>query len=294
MALAAMPVASSALHQPSSSARADSIQIAAQDPDFVRVSLLTTSAGRKVYSAYGHAALRLECPSRGLDYCFTFEMALTPNEKLRFFLGHPKAGFIAAPTARFLAQYKEEGREVMSYTLNLLPDEEQALWRSLDEEMARGACWDFDVTEHTCTSMVAWVVQKSLRSGTITYHDLPTELATGTYRDVVDLCSGHAPWSGLFWKTRIGAKGFRHAAPDRMMMPVLMGQVWMQATIDDAEGHSRPLVLGQGRQLFPSTWQPTATRFTPTRVGAIFALLMCCMIWWHCNRKRRRLASRRG
>lgn len=245
--------------------------LARDSADFVRVSLLTTTAGPEAYSAYGHAALRMECPSAGLDYCFTFEMALTAREKLNFLFGTPKAGFIAASTATFLDNYRSEGRGVTAYELNLLPDEEQTLWRLLDEEMADGAHWDFDVTEHTCTSMTAWVVQKAIHSGSITYHDLPVPLARGTYRDVADLCSEAAPWSGLFWKTRIGLKGFEHARPEKMMMPVLMGDAWQHATIDDAGGHSRPLVVGQPQVLVGQTWTPEPPAVTPLIAGITLA-----------------------
>ena len=44
--------------------------------DFVVASLLVVSPGPAVYQVFGHAALRMQCPSAGLDNVFSFETDL--------------------------------------------------------------------------------------------------------------------------------------------------------------------------------------------------------------------------
>ena len=162
-------------------------QATQQDDDFVRVSLITLGPGDKVYSLYGHTALRLECPSHGLDYCFTFEMALTADEQMRFLLSTAKAGFMAARTDLFFANYRKEGRSISQQQLNLLPQEEQQLWRMLDEELKRGAHWDYNFLTTNCSSMCVWMVERALTAGgeQLVYGTLPAAL-TGTYGDLLD------------------------------------------------------------------------------------------------------------
>ena len=72
---------------------ADSINALAADPDFIKVSLLIVEPGNQVYSQYGHAALRMECPSNNMDFCFSFEMNLSFWQKIKFFFSSAKSGF---------------------------------------------------------------------------------------------------------------------------------------------------------------------------------------------------------
>lgn len=270
---------------------ADSLTIMAQDPGFIRVSLLLITPGEEAYSAWGHASLHLECPSQGLDYCFTFETMLTTLGKFLLFLRYPSAGFAAVPYNEYIKQYSSEGRGVQAYELNLLPAEKQALWRNLDEELGRGAAWKFDVTPHSCATMVTWVVQKSLYSGSITYHDLPAVLTDGDNDDVVNHCSKMRPWPALLLKMRLSQKGWRPASPERMMMPVLMGDAWLHATIDDGQGSSRPLVTGAPRWLIRPQWQPAPPVITPGQVGLILLVLLVGMFVLYCVRRAKRRSS---
>ena len=256
----------------------DSINRMASDPDFIHVSLLTVTPGKEVYSAYGHVALRMECPTKQLDYCFTFEMGISPDQQLRYMIGKAKAGFAAAHTNAFLEQYKTAGRGVTAYRLNLMPHEEQTLWRLLDEEMGRGLRWDFDVTENNCTSMTTWIVTQALDDGArIAYHNLPKALAEGSYVDIIDLCSTNAPWTGLFWKARIGTKGWEHGDVEKMMMPMLMGAAWQHATIESTTGLNRQLVTGEPTTLLPATATTSAPLITPT-IAAMLLMTILTLI----------------
>ena len=49
--------------------------VVAQQPaeDFVIASVCVASPGEDVYSALGHACLRLQCPTYNLDYIYSYE-----------------------------------------------------------------------------------------------------------------------------------------------------------------------------------------------------------------------------
>lgn len=245
-----------------------------QDEDFVRVSLLTLGPGDEVYSLYGHTALRMQCPSHGLDYCFTFEMALTPSEKLKFLFSTAKAGFIAAATDVFLHNYESQGRSITEHQLNLTPTEEQTLWRLLDEDMGRGPHWDYSFLTTNCSSMCIWIVEQALATEGehIAYGPLPSCL-TGTYRDLLAHISADAPWARLFWILRMGTKGQQQGQLADKLAPALLEEAWQQASLVDSAGRRRPVFAGQPRLLARQLHSPEPAVVTPVQ-----ALLLAIII----------------
>lgn len=240
-------------------------QPAQQDDDFVRASLVTLGPGDEVYSCYGHTAIRLECPTHRLDYCFTFEMALTAEEKLKFMFSTAKAGFIAAATETFFSKYKAEGRSISQRQLNLRPAEEQELWRMLDQEMGQGAHWDYNFLTTNCSSMVVWIIERALaRAGErIDYGPLPA-CVSGTYGDLLDHISARAPWARLFWTLRMGTKGSERGQLSDKLAPAVLEAVWADAAITDSAGHRRPVFAAEPQLLAPQLAEPSPTVVTPT------------------------------
>jgi hypothetical protein len=53
----------------------------------------------------------MQCPSKKLDYCFTFEMESGLGGYLKFFGGQAKARFVAVPTKEYLTEYQRESEE---------------------------------------------------------------------------------------------------------------------------------------------------------------------------------------
>ena len=51
----------------------DSVKVLPDSSNFVTASLLVAEPLHALYSVFGHAMLRMECPVHGLDYVFTFE-----------------------------------------------------------------------------------------------------------------------------------------------------------------------------------------------------------------------------
>jgi len=236
-----------------------------QADDFVRAYLLTIGPGEEAYSLYGHTAIRLECPTKDLDYCFTFEMALTAEEMFKFFVSTAKAGFMVAATPLFLSNYQHEGRSVAEQQLNLTPKEEQQLWRLLDEEIAAGAHWDYSFLTTNCSSMCVWIIERALRSEgeQIAYGELPPAV-NGTYGDLLDHIAADAPWHRLFWYLRMGTKSSERGAIADKLAPALLAEAWDKAAIVDSAGHRRPVFAKPQRQLAPQTLTPTACWLTPT------------------------------
>lgn len=81
------------------SVKVDSLNQAASNPDFIQAYLLVISEGKAFYSVYGHAALRMVCKEKGLDYCFTFEMDMNKSSYLDVFTRKAKADLLLCQRA---------------------------------------------------------------------------------------------------------------------------------------------------------------------------------------------------
>ena len=256
---------------------ADSIDRAAQDEDFVRASLLVIGPGDNVVTCFGHAAIRMQCPTHQLDYCFTFEMKLAEGEHTKFLTGQAKAGFMAAPTGVFMEQYKRQGRSIDEYDLNLTPKQEQTLWRNLDREIAQEARWSYDFITVNCGSMCVWIIQQSLLDEHIEYQQLPTVLQ-GTYSDVMDYIAEDAPWLNLYFHVRYFSRRNDTGALADKMAPTLLAEAWQHALLTSPTGGSRPVITAS-RQLAPQTLRTGPVWLTPTRALVIAIIIIIVFIF---------------
>lgn len=83
----------------------------AANPDFIHAYLLIVDAGKAFYSVSGHAAIRMVCAEKGLDYCFSFEPDMDKSSYLDLFTRKAKAGFIPVQSGKFLDAYRQEEGE---------------------------------------------------------------------------------------------------------------------------------------------------------------------------------------
>lgn len=261
---------------------------------FVTASLLTVSPGPAIYSVFGHTAIRMQCPSKGLDYCFSFESELTPGYFFRFFAGECDATFVARRTDEFLAEFKAEGRGVTQCELNLTPREKQELWRSLDEDMMEGAHRKFNLLQNNCTSMALIKIESVLESETIEYGAMPPELSfvNGV---LLRHCSRRSPWAQFLFVTFAGSESDKYWETEFRMSPETLVPVLSHAVIRSTFSHEngRPVLVGGERVLLPlrNTYDATLP-LTPNRVfGALLALSFAYALWQAAGYRRSRGAG---
>ena len=87
--------------------------------DFVIASLVVADPGTVLYSVLGHACIRLQCPAFGMDYCFSYESEDVRQRVFSFLAGKLMMGLFAIPIEDYCALYREDGRGVYEYKLNL-------------------------------------------------------------------------------------------------------------------------------------------------------------------------------
>ena len=154
-------------------AAANAIDSMAARDDFVTASLLILAPLKVLYSVFGHAMLRMECPTHQLDYIYSFESEDDVGTFMRVVAGKAKAKYIAVPTDTFLNDCRETGREVRQYRLNLKPREKQELWQLLDNELLLGAHRNFNLLYTNCLSTTIIDVQRCLIAEQFEWGPLP-------------------------------------------------------------------------------------------------------------------------
>lgn len=237
--------------------------------DYIAASLLVISPDRQIYSVFGHCALRLSCPSQGMDYCFTFETASDTKGMLTFLRGAARGGFLASRTDNYLETYRAAGRGVEQYALNLTPEEKLRLWMTVDEEITRGYSRHYDYLHTHCTSEIVELVKRAILPATISYGELPAPLQ-GSFRDVLQYSSLH-PWNTFLWQTIMGPAGDETEPLEDKLAPKLLPIAWQGATVDG--NASRPLISAAPTALVAATVEQKASCISPTLLFGLFLLV---------------------
>lgn len=265
-----------ALGQKQDDVSEDSLRIAqeAVSPDFIHAYLLTISEGEELYSVLGHTAIRMVAESKGLDYCFTFEVNLSENSDIVILERKAKAGFVYVPTRKFLHSYQDQGRGVVQYELNMTPAQKQTLWKTLDEEVAKGDVWTYDININ-CLSMALYVIDKSLIPEKIEYPHM-NRLMTGSYDDWLDYVTRKSPWMNLILKLEnFDEKTL--SVTDRFSLEFLK-EALPYAIIKSTTGRGRPLVKGRPAVLNRNTLNVEPCWLSPKLAGTMIVMAIVLLI----------------
>lgn len=241
--------------------------------DFVTVSLLVADPGNYLYSVLGHAALRMQCPIFGLDYCFTYQSEEKRNQIFRFFAGNLNMGLFSIPIKEYCDSYYDEGRGVYEYELNLPTSAEQELWRILDEQVAKGMKLPYDYFNRGCAIACLNFVQKALGEQVISYGYLPTNKST---RDYAYIHMAQYPWVWFVLNFICGIDGDKIlSAEKQLLFPIELVNAWQNATIDGVPVISQePVVLVEGKPQWDESW------FTPMLLALLILCLSIANLFW--------------
>lgn len=270
------------------SAKAEVINREAMDENFIQAYLMVVGPGKVFYSVYGHTAIRLVCPKKNLDYCFTFEMDMHKSHYVDIFTRKAYSGFTAAKTEMFIDQYRKEGRSMSAYRLTLKPKQKQRLWQVLDEEVKRGSTWTFDYTTANCLTMALYALGKALMPEQVKFKRMPMAVY-GVYGDWMDYVSRNSPWVGVIMHTVLSGVDGSTLTPEDKLSPDMLASVLPHAVIQDSIGKQRPLVSGAPQTVLPATFEDTPCWFSPKValvLVALIVLLTAGLLYWKHNEKR--------
>lgn len=241
--------------------------------NFVTASLLIASPGEAIYSTYGHSVIRMECPIHNLDYCFSFEEETDMGGFIKFFIGKTDAHMVAVPTAMFLAKFKEEGREVKQYILNLTTHEKQELWRLLDNDYVDENVRHFNLLQNNCSSVSLMAIENVVVDETIDFNGWPDEFKMNNGK-VFRLMTKSSPWLEFISISLGGTECDAYWDQEQRAAPALLKKAIKKAEIVDANGNRRPMINGE-RQIYPLENNIKASPVTPMLV---FGLLFLAVV----------------
>ena len=268
---------------PADSVQTDSVPALPTD---IKASLFDASAGGDLYTSFGHCAIRLECPSKGFDICFTFGLEDSYDEKLAFFSGKGFGTYSVMDTRRYIAAYGMEHRTVMMYELNLTLDEIRRLWEQLDTELSHPTAYRYDYLQTNCSSMCMKALEAALIDEEIVYDQLPPSV-TGTYRDFVRSLGGESPWSEFFWQTLLGSEGEETGILSDKISPFFIVDILRHAHFQHIDGSSRPVLKSpKGKQVNNPTPPPAA--FWPHPMVCMAIVLLVALLLTAVGRVKRK------
>ena len=257
------------------STAAKPFEVLPDSSNFVTVSIIISSPGKGTFYAMGHTGLRLQCPSKGLDYNYSYvtELDQGPLFNLTLMAGKMRAGFEAVAFDEYLDLYRKEGRGVKEFPLNLTLSEERALWELMDNQMMEGINQPFDFINYNCTSRVLRSVETILQSEDIVYPK--TGVLAMCNRDGVTEIMGKHPWIEFLTLTMMSALPPDEPCPlELFICPTLWAELLPQAKIVGLDGSERPALDGEVKELLPVKWQPSPTWWTPIRTFGLMLVLV--------------------
>ncbi len=255
--------------------------------NFVTSSVLVISPTEDIYSVFGHVAIRMECPTHGLDYVFTFESDPGVSGFVTFVNGGADAAFVAVPTNQFLADTSNEGRSVMQYPFNLKPRQKQELWRLLDNDMVAGAHRKFNLLNN-CVSMTIQKLRECSIGDNLLW-DNTQEIETVNNGDWIRRYTSRSPWAEFLFITFVGtAYGDCYDREQRLCPEIFVDELRRATLVNVATGEKRQVITGQGKQLLAETRTHDAFVLSPLLLFGVLLLVVCFITWgewkWGWNR----------
>lgn len=244
--------------------------------DFVTVSLLVADPGKAVYSTMGHSCLRMQCPTFGLDYCFTYESEDVTTRFWDFIAGNLYMGLFTIPTKEYCGWYIEEGRGVYEYKLNIPAWAEQNLWRILDNQVAEGSLLPYDYLKRGCTIACVEFLHNALGDTHIAYDASLYEQAP-TGRDLVRWATTNSLWMRFFVCFIAGSECDKPLhGKKQLLVPADLVDAWKKATINGKPlMSSKPNVLVEGESQAKNGW------FTPLIAMLLVLVLSIANLFWN-------------
>lgn len=240
-------------------------------PDFVQVSLCIadpTTAQQDALGTSGHAFLRLQCQTFGLDYCFSYEGERVNDNLYRYLSGKTKMGMFAFPTADYLRDYRDWNRSVHEYALALPPKAEILLWEIMDNHLTNGISLRQDLNKYGCAITVVRYIKQALGDTPIEY-DPNEEIASMTRREIGYRSLACHPWlrlTSMIFTDNSADKDL--PIDEKLIIPADLADVWQKATVE-----GEPLATYMGDIVEGAHLDNSKPWFTPMFVAILILLI---------------------
>lgn len=242
--------------------------------EFVEAYLLIAEPGGELYSCAGHSALRLKCDTYNLDYCYSYESEMVSERVLTFLAGRLKMGMFALPTETYLSFYRNDGRGVKQYRLNLPEEAKKRLCKVMDDKVKEGVSLPYDFLERGCAQSDLQCLIEALKPFSIDFGHWPDHIAQKTRRELFSDGLDDFPWNRFFVYTLVGVEGDEMVSfVKRVVMPRDILLVLRQAKVE-----GKNIITDEGEVLVEAQPINGRTWFSPLVASGI--ILFLALLGW--------------
>ena len=248
---------------------------AQQLSDSATASVITCGAGNDFYTTFGHSAIRISDPTRGIDYVYnygTFDFD-TPHFYWKFTRGRLDYCLSRAPFLFFMATYDYERRAVWEQPLNFTPQELKNLFCALEwNYLPENRYYRYDFFRDNCATRVRDMVEAASGKREIGFGDWDDH----SYRYWLHQATagGCLEWWTVGVDLLLGLPAdHRCDKSESMFYPLAM--MWLY---DNATRGGDPLV-SPTRELLQDVRPPLKRSFPPLVVFSLFFLLAALLTW---------------
>ena len=241
-------------------------------PCDIQISLITCGPGEELYSLFGHTALRVKDPAKGLDIIYnygTFDFE-DPDFYVKFTRGKLLYFVSTEKFSNFLYQYQYENRSVTEQILNLSCEEKHRLFSSLQKNAREeNKYYQYDFIFDNCSTRPRDIVARN--ANTLRFQEfLPTQHPS--FRNLLHeyLDKGNQPWSKFGIDMVLGARVDREVSTaESMFLPD-----YLMKGFDNAIVGRNKLVLEKKTILEQSAPAPSASFLSPaTLFSGLFIIV---------------------
>lgn len=252
----------------------------------VRISLLTCAPGDATYSMFGHSAVRVQDPVRGMDMVYnygTFDFE-TPNFVWKFMRGKLLYQLDVQSFRHFMREYTRDGRAVYEEEIMLSDADKAALEAFLaDNYRPENRYYLYDFFFDNCSSRIRDALETVL--GSRLSYRFPEGSEPMTYRQAIAPYTAARPWMALGIDLLLGAPTDRLADErGQMFLPDHLSGHLGKGQVDGAPllGPRIPLIDGK---------TGTQTVNQPKPGWLLWALTFIFLLIWHYLPRARRWAG---
>ncbi|WP_321426026.1 DUF4105 domain-containing protein [uncultured Bacteroides sp.] len=217
-------------------------QLKAAAEDSVRISLLTCSPGTEIYALFGHTALRYENTHNGMDVVFNYGMFNfnAPHFIWRYIKGETDYQLGVTDYFSFEQEYSSRNSSVYQQTLNLLPEEKDALFNILKKNyLPENRVYRYNFFFDNCSTRPRDRVEDCIH-GKVKYVENNSALS---FRDIVHEFTATNKWAEFGIDLCLGSKADEVVDYRlKMFAPLYLRNAMTGARIITNDGKERALV----------------------------------------------------
>jgi hypothetical protein len=250
--------------------------------DSIEIYLLTASPGEETYAAFGHSAIRIYIPSKGINTVYnygTFDFD-TPNFYWKFSSGRLMYFLSPAEYERFINAYHSWGQAIYEQKLLLTKNENIRLVQLIEENYQyENRFYRYGFFYDNCATRIRDIVEKAI-DGKIIY-DTTYIAKNETFRQLIGHYLGKTPWIFFGINILLGT-GTDSVATlrDYMFLPEHLRNLYSQAYIQ--LGDSIKPLTGTPVELFPAAlvFEEPNPCFSPVCVMGAILLFVILLTWF--------------